>query len=206
MNRGNEPARIPYMSLFSRVDNETDSSHTQLGSEALKVILFIGYSGSGKTSAIRTVAGALKRRGRKVATIKHIHDTNFTIDTPGKDTWFHAAAGASIVVSLAPKELTIIRKEDTTKMKLDRIINMLKKEKTNYVLIEGLYRRLSTKRGVIRVLCVTSKRDAESFLKNRPRPDYITGRLARGQSGRLFRDVPLVEFPKDTAKFLKLIR
>lgn len=172
----------------------------------MKVILFIGYSGSGKTSAIRTVARALKRRGRKVATIKHIHDTHFTIDTPGKDTWIHAAAGASIVVSFAPKELTIIRKEDTTTMKLDGILNMLREEKISYVLIEGLYRRLSTKRDVTRVLCVSTRRDANSFLKKRPRPDYITGRLAKGQSGASFRDVPMVEFPKDTAKFLKFTR
>ena len=118
----------------------------------MKVILFLGYSGSGKTTAITAVVRALKKRGKKVATIKHIHDRKFTIDTPGKDTWLHAAAGASIVVSLAATELTVIRREDTTHMKLDKIISMLRKERTSYVLIEGLYRRLSTRRGVNRVL------------------------------------------------------
>jgi molybdopterin-guanine dinucleotide biosynthesis protein MobB len=176
-----------------------------LGWKDLRIILFLGYSGSGKTTAITAVAGALKKRGRKVATIKHIHDRNFTIDTPGKDTWLHAAAGASIVVSLAPKELTVIRRENTTHIKLDNIISMLRKERTNYVLIEGLYRRLSTRRDINRVLCVSSKRDAESFLKNtNPRPNYISGRLARGKSGKSFHGIPLIEFPKDTAKFLKL--
>jgi len=172
----------------------------------LQIILFFGYSGSGKTTAITAVAGALKKRGRKVATIKHIHDRNFTIDTPGKDTWLHAAAGASIVVSLAPKELTVIRRENTAHMKLDNIISMLRKEKTNYLLIEGLYRRLSKRRNVNRVLCVSSKRDAESFLQNmNPRPDYISGTLAKGQAGKSFHEIPLIEFPKDTAKFLRLI-
>jgi molybdopterin-guanine dinucleotide biosynthesis protein MobB len=177
-----------------------------LGWKDLRIILFLGYSGSGKTTAITAIAGALKKRGRKVATIKHIHDRNFTIDTPGKDTWLHAAAGASIVVSLAPKELAVIRREDTTHVKLDKIISMLRKERTNYVLIEGFYRRLSTRRDVNRVLCVSSKRDAESFLENmNPRPDYISGRVAKGQSGKSFHEIPLIEFPKDTVKFLRLI-
>jgi molybdopterin-guanine dinucleotide biosynthesis protein MobB len=177
-----------------------------LGWQDLQIILFVGYSGSGKTTAITAVAGALRKHGRKVATIKHIHDRNFTIDTPGKDTWLHAAAGASIVVSLAPKELTVIRRENTAHMKLDNLISMLRKERTNYVLIEGLYRRLSMRRDINRVLCVSSKRDAESFLeKMNPRPDYISGRVAKGRSGKSFHEIPLIEFPKDTVKFLRLI-
>jgi molybdopterin-guanine dinucleotide biosynthesis protein B len=176
-----------------------------LGWNDLRIILFLGYSGSGKTTAITAVTGALKKRGRKVATIKHIHDRNFTIDTPGKDTWLHATAGASIVVSIAPKELTVIRREDTTHMKLASIISMLRRAGANYVLIEGLYRRLSTRHDINRVLCASSERDAESFLKNmNPRPNYISGRVAKGQSGKLFHGIPLIEFPKDTAKFLRL--
>lgn len=168
--------------------------------------MFIGYSGSGKTTAITAVARALKKRGRKIATIKHIHDRNFTIDRPGKDTWLHAAAGASIVVSLAPKELTVIRRGNTAQMKLDNIIRMLRRERTSYVLIEGLYRRLSTRRGVNRVLCVSSKDDAESFLENmNPTPNYISGRFAKRRSGESFHEIPLIEFPKDTSKFLRLI-
>lgn len=172
----------------------------------MKVILFVGYSGSGKTTAIASVTRALKRRGGKVATIKHIPHSDFTIDTRGKDTWLHAASGASIVVSLAPKELAIIWKKDTTTMRLDNVLGALRREKVDYVLVEGLYRRLSLRKGVVRVLCASSMRDARSFIKNmRPRPDFITGRLARRSSGKSFGGIPLVEFPKDFSKFLRMI-
>lgn len=171
----------------------------------MRIVLFLGYSGSGKTTAITTLVRALKRHGKRVATIKHVHHTGFTIDTPGKDTWLHAAAGASIVVSIAPKELTVIRKEETTKMELDDVIDILRREKASYVLVEGLYRRLSNRRGIIRVLCVSSERDAESFLRKQSKPNFIAGKLARGRSGETFYDIPLIDFPKDTMKFLNII-
>lgn len=172
----------------------------------MKVVVFVGYSDSGKTTAITTVARALKRRGRKVATIKHVHHRDFSIDTPGKDTWLHAAAGSSIVVALAPKELAIIWKMDTTTMKLDSIIGMLKKEGVEYILVEGLYRKLSTRRDVIRVLCSTTKQQALTILKSmHPKPIFIAGKLARGRTGESFCDIPLIDFPTDTSIFLRLI-
>ncbi len=172
----------------------------------MKTVLFLGYSGSGKTTAITTVARALKRRRRKVATIKHVHHTDFTIDTPGKDTWLHAAAGASIVVALAPKELTVIRKRDTTKMKLDGILDMLKKEKVDYILVEGLHRKLSARRGVIRVLCAASRQQAQSYLQSmRHKPMCIVGNIASDRSGESFSEIPLIELKKNIPRFLKLI-
>ncbi len=51
----------------------------------------------------------LKRRGYRVATIKHdVH--GFEIDQPGKDTWRHAQAGSDHVVIASPTRIAHIRR------------------------------------------------------------------------------------------------
>ena len=66
--------------------------------ESQGVIGVTGWSGSGKTSLVIRLIPELRDRGFRVATIKHAHHT-FDIDTPGKDSYEHRAAGAVEVVS-----------------------------------------------------------------------------------------------------------
>ena len=66
------------------------------------IISIIGKSGSGKTTLIEKILTELRRRGYRVATIKHHFHTDQTLDTPGKDTWRHAMAGAERVVLISP--------------------------------------------------------------------------------------------------------
>ena len=56
-----------------------------------------GWSGSGKTTLMRALIPALTGRGLSVSTVKHAHHT-FEIDTPGKDSYEHRAAGATEVL------------------------------------------------------------------------------------------------------------
>jgi molybdopterin-guanine dinucleotide biosynthesis protein B len=86
------------------------------------IVAVVGSKKSGKTTAVETLVEGLTKRGYKVATVKHIPETDFTIDTEGKDTWRHAKAGARTVLSVAPNELTVIRKVDTTKYSLEQIV------------------------------------------------------------------------------------
>jgi molybdopterin-guanine dinucleotide biosynthesis protein B len=62
-----------------------------------KVLGIVGWSGSGKTTLIVQLIPELKRRGLKVATLKHAHH-NFDVDEPGKDSFEHRKAGASEVI------------------------------------------------------------------------------------------------------------
>jgi molybdopterin-guanine dinucleotide biosynthesis protein B len=52
----------------------------------------------------------LKRRGYRVATIKHHAHPGFEMDKPGKDTWRHAQAGSDYVVLAAPDKVAAIRR------------------------------------------------------------------------------------------------
>mgnify|MGYP001047853973 CR=1 FL=1 len=84
-----------------------------------QIISIVGKSNSGKTTLIEKLIPEIKKRGYKVATIKHdVH--GFDIDVPGKDSWKHAQAGVdSVVVSSAGKIAVIKKLED--ELSLDEI-------------------------------------------------------------------------------------
>jgi molybdopterin-guanine dinucleotide biosynthesis protein MobB len=169
----------------------------------LKTVVFFGYSNGGKTRAITGVAKELVNEGMKVGTMKHIHDKDFTIDTKGKDTWRHAAAGASVVVALAPNELTTIEKEDTRAMTIDELLYIFKSRHVDYLLIEGLYRKLSRRRNVVRVFCTRSLDEAADLLRKHPKPICILN--VRPHRATHFQGVLLLRLPRDIRRLRKLI-
>lgn len=63
----------------------------------MRLIGLAGWSGSGKTTLLTRVIPELRARGVSVSTIKHAHH-KFDIDTPGKDSYEHRAAGAQEVL------------------------------------------------------------------------------------------------------------
>ena len=64
----------------------------------MRVVAIVGHSGSGKTTLIEKLIPALHRRGLTASTVKHTHHHAIELDTPGKDSHRHRAAGASEVV------------------------------------------------------------------------------------------------------------
>lgn len=65
------------------------------------VVSVRGRSGSGKTCLIEQLLPVLKREGLRVATVKHASHPP-ALDTPRKDSFRHAAAGASAVFLVGP--------------------------------------------------------------------------------------------------------
>jgi len=63
----------------------------------MRIIGLAGWSGSGKTTLITKAIPRLIARRTSVSTIKHAHH-GFDLDTPGKDSFMHRAAGATEVV------------------------------------------------------------------------------------------------------------
>lgn len=66
------------------------------------IISVVGKSKSGKTTLIEKLIAHFRQRGCRIATIKHHFHTDKSLDTPGKDTYRHAAAGAEQVVIISP--------------------------------------------------------------------------------------------------------
>lgn len=64
----------------------------------MRVVAIVGSSGSGKTSLIERLIPVAQARGLAVSTVKHTHHHQVELDTPGKDSYRHRAAGASEVI------------------------------------------------------------------------------------------------------------
>jgi molybdopterin-guanine dinucleotide biosynthesis protein B len=87
----------------------------------IPIICVVGRSGSGKTTLLEKLIPELKRRGFRVATIKHHGhppgswpqgQPGLEIDQPGKDSWRHAQAGSDHVVLVGPDKVASIRRVD----------------------------------------------------------------------------------------------
>lgn len=76
------------------------------------ILCIVGRSGSGKTTLLEKLIPELKRRGYRVATIKHHFHPGFEIDQPGKDSWRHAQAGSDHVFLVASDKVASIRRVD----------------------------------------------------------------------------------------------
>ena len=100
------------------------------------IVAVVGSGNSGKTTAIESIIQGLTKRGYTVASAKRIPEPDFTIDTEGKDTWRHAKAGAGTVLSVAPQELTVIKKVNTKKYTMEQLIAEIPDE-TDVIIIEG---------------------------------------------------------------------
>jgi len=62
----------------------------------MKRVHIIGRKNHGKTTLVSELVGEFQSRGLKVGTIKHTHH-HHELDTPGKDSYLHRQAGASVV-------------------------------------------------------------------------------------------------------------
>lgn len=99
----------------------------------IPVVSFIGYGNSGKTTFLTKVIAEVKRRGLKVAIVKHdVHD--FEMDKPGKDTWRHAQAGADIVCISSPQKMAFIKKVEQ-ELTLDEIMQHI--QNVDIIFTEG---------------------------------------------------------------------
>jgi len=77
----------------------------------IPIVAFVGWSGSGKTTLLEKLIPELVRRGRRVATAKHLSH-GFVMDHEGKDTWRHRNAGSSCTVLSAAGQLALVRDMD----------------------------------------------------------------------------------------------
>ncbi|MCX6577587.1 MAG: molybdopterin-guanine dinucleotide biosynthesis protein B [Candidatus Aminicenantes bacterium] len=75
----------------------------------MKIIAFVGDSGSGKTRLIRRLVPELKKRGMSVAVIKHCAH-GFDLGGKDKDSSKFLAAGADGVALVSPERQAVIKK------------------------------------------------------------------------------------------------
>jgi len=77
----------------------------------IPIVSIVGKSDSGKTTLLEKLIPELKRRGYRVATIKH-DAHRFEIDHPGKDSYRHFHAGSDWTVIASPAKIASVRQLD----------------------------------------------------------------------------------------------
>ena len=171
----------------------------------MKVVHFLGYKDGGKTRAISYFVRALKRRGLRVGTVKHIHDPSFSMDTPGKDTWAHARSGASLVAAVAPHELALITRTDTGRMKVEALLDIFRESGLDYVLVEGFSGGFAPGSEVIRVVCARTKGDAVDLVRKHGTPLCVVGKLDDAPRLKLLGRIPVLQLPRDARNVIRLL-
>ncbi len=128
-----------------------------------QVVAVVGTKKSGKTTTIEKLILELTNRGYKVAAIKHVPEPDHTIDTPGKDTWRYAQAGAKTIVSVAANEIATIEKTPGENVKLDALIRKCKGN--DIIFIEGLKKRVAKRKGISKIVVAKTMDEAVSALE-----------------------------------------
>jgi molybdopterin-guanine dinucleotide biosynthesis protein B len=116
--------------------------------ENAPIVCVVGRSGAGRTTLLERLIGELRRRGYRVATVKHHAHPGFEVDKPGKDTWRHAQAGSEQVVLAAPDRVAAIRYVNGP-MTLDQIATRLIHD-VDIILTDGFSRSDKPKIEVVR--------------------------------------------------------
>ena len=99
------------------------------------IVSIVGRSESGKTILVEQLIAEFKRRGYKIAALKHSHCGVIEVDQPGKDTWKFAQAGSDAVCISSPRKLVFIKKSDHD-LRIDEVLAIIGPE-FDLVLVEG---------------------------------------------------------------------
>jgi molybdopterin-guanine dinucleotide biosynthesis protein MobB len=100
----------------------------------IPVLSVVGKSDSGKTTLLERLISELVRRGLAVGTLKHdAHD--YDIDTPGKDSYRHRAAGAATSAVASGTKITMIASWDAEPSLFDLVDRYF--DDVDLVLTEG---------------------------------------------------------------------
>lgn len=126
----------------------------------LKVVAIVGHKKSGKTRLAVMLIDSLKKMGYRVASAKHVHHAEFSVDMPGKDSWLHGQAGACPNIIISPNELAVIWKGRTVKSILD-LIKIA--SDADFLVLEGFYSLLKKYKEVVKVILVKNEEEIKEF-------------------------------------------
>lgn len=165
------------------------------------IVAVVGSSNSGKTTAVEALIRGLSKRGYMVASAKHIPEPEFTIDTEGKDTWRYAKAGASTVLSVAPNELTAIKKVDTTKYSLEQIVAETPDE-VDIIILEGFKGLIGQNASVPKLVTAKTVNEITAALE---RYKNILAFVTSIPDGKVETEIPCVDALKEPEKLVELV-
>lgn len=173
----------------------------------IPVIAVVGPSKSGKTTTIEYLISHLSKDGLKIGTIKHVHHSGFSLDIKGKDTWRHAKAGAKIVACIAPMEIAIIKRKDQSGHTLEKILDTIKNENLDLIILEGFHSLIAERRDIFKILIARNEEDLKRTLEGTVDPILaIAGPYSQRKIVSLETSAPIINLENEGEKLLELIK
>jgi len=173
----------------------------------IPTIAVVGTSKSGKTTLIEYLISHFSKEGLKIGTVKHVHHAGFSIDVKGKDTWRHSQAGAKIVVTVAPRETAIIKKVEAFYHNLEKILDLIKDEKLDLLIIEGFHSLTAKRPDIFKVITAKNEEDLRRTLEGTVEPILaITGPFAQQKLVLSEISAPVINLKDQGEKLLKLVK
>lgn len=166
----------------------------------LRFIAIVGSKKSGKTSLASYLVRRLSRKGRRVASIKHVHHRGFTMDTPNKDSWRLTKAGSGTVVVISPDEIAQITKlsRKPIRKRFTLAVKNAVRMRPDFVVIEGFTSVLQGSSRGFRVIVMA--KDQSDLAKSLTRVDgrvvAISGEIAKRSKQSSYQGIPILRFPK----------
>lgn len=164
--------------------------------QLIPVISIVGYADSGKTTVVVDMVNVLKKRGYRVAAVKHTPH-GYETEAPGKDSSRYREAGADKVVLAGPDSLSIRERTDTG-LSLAEVCTRI--TGVDFIVAEGFKKEPGPKVGIFRqgysadlaavvqgLIAVVSDYPVEqgvpcfSFDQTEELVDFVTGYLSRKQ-------------------------
>jgi len=168
----------------------------------IPMIAVVGSRHSGKTTTVAAIVKGLTAKGYKIATAKHIHQSAFTIDTEGRDTWRHAQAGAQTIIAVAPNELTTIKKLNTAKLTLDDITEN-SEDNIDIIIIEGFRSLVAQNLTIPKIVTVKNKEEIDEATRIFKPILAFTGVLPQTEPST--QQIPLIDIKNEPEKLTKII-
>jgi len=150
----------------------------------IPIVSVIGWHDAGKTAFLEKLLRELKRRGVRVATIKHTRG-DFDIDHRGTDTWRFTKAGSDVVVISGRDQMALVerRQEEAS---LEEIVSRLPVG-IDLVITEGYKRAPTPKIEVVRAdgneEWIACDKDLLALISDRPISDRKVPQFTSNQAG-----------------------
>ncbi|MCX8193597.1 MAG: molybdopterin-guanine dinucleotide biosynthesis protein B [Nitrososphaeria archaeon] len=122
----------------------------------MKVVAILGHKKSGKTRLATMLIRSLRERGYTVASAKHVHHADFSIDQYGKDSWKHSEAGANPNIIISPNEIAVIWKKKflVSPQELKDLVGHV-----DFLILEGFYSLVKHYTEVLKIFLVKNEED-----------------------------------------------
>lgn len=164
----------------------------------MRVLGAMGFSNSGKTTALATIARELHARGHRVLVTKDIHKEGVWFDKKGKDTWTYREAGADYVLGRSEEDAAIFLPPRITGPEILTLAGTLG---VDFLLVEGFTAEIACPR----VVCLTKPGEMNQLAEVGRHTDEIicfAGRLAEHREE--FHGRPVVSALRQPARLVQL--